>query len=222
MLRLVQLNTGFRSLSCRLLLSTKLVTPRFWYSQDNSKAEEIFKRKLIAREKEFRSRLPQWEKRDISLKKRYGVWNPTKKVSRVQMQDIRSLKLQMPNLKTVDMANMFGVSPESIRRILNSKWQPSENDMKKLEKRAERRKAESRERKEQSEQDLKDGVRRIHRAKTIKLQNVRYKETDAINEKDTSKKTASKRQLHAVTGKQGKMKTTIDKPFVPSVADLIK
>ncbi|CAN3364613.1 required for respiratory growth protein 9, mitochondrial [Diutina catenulata] len=91
---------------------------------------------------------PTWAKRDASLKKRYGEWNPTRKLSRQQMDDLRSLSVQMPHLKTVDLAQYFGVSPEAVRRILKSSWQPTESDTTELQAREQRRREERKQRRE--------------------------------------------------------------------------
>lgn len=86
--------------------------------------------------------LPEWAKRQQSLKQRYGEWNPTRKLSRQQMQDVRNFLEQLPHLKTVDLAQYFNISPEAIRRILKSSWVPKNED--EIVKRDERRKARNR------------------------------------------------------------------------------
>lgn len=63
----------------------------------------------------------EWEKRDASIKKRFGSWNPTRKISRQKMQEMRDLTVSMPHLRTIDLANMYTISPEAVRRILESK-----------------------------------------------------------------------------------------------------
>lgn len=81
-----------------------------------------------------------WQKRDSSIKKRYGEWNPTRKLTREQMDDVRLFYQQMPHLKTIDLANYFSILPEAIRRILKSKWAPSEEVQQQLKVREETRK----------------------------------------------------------------------------------
>ena len=66
--------------------------------------------------------LPEYKKRDRAIKQRYGTWNPTRKLSRQQINDIRL----MGNMKTIEIANMYRISPEAIRRILKSKWVPGD------------------------------------------------------------------------------------------------
>lgn len=106
-----------------------------------SSSEEAFRRKIMEAEKEQDKKAPMWVKRDQSLRKRYGNWNPTRKLSRQQVQDIRDLKQQMPLIKTIQIADIFQINPESIRRILKSKWTPTEEELKEIEERAVRRKA---------------------------------------------------------------------------------
>lgn len=115
------------------------------YSDEARKSEMVFKKKLQQNEAEFQKGLPEWKKRQFSLEKRYNSWNPTKKLSRQQIQDLRNLKDQAPHMKTVELANYFDVSPEAVRRILRSKWVPKEEEMEDLLERAERRKNASKE-----------------------------------------------------------------------------
>lgn len=83
--------------------------------------------------------VPEWQKRDASIKKRYGQWNPTRKLTRDQMDDVKNIAAQMPHLRTVDLAQYFNVLPEAIRRILKSKWQPLERTGLALREREQRR-----------------------------------------------------------------------------------
>lgn len=116
--------------------------------------ELAFKKKLQEVEAERAKNAPFWEIREASLRKRYGQWNPTHKLSRQQMNDIRDLKTRAPQLKTVQIADFFGVNPESIRRILKSKWVPNDTDLARLERRAEERKQASRERRKLEKEAL--------------------------------------------------------------------
>ncbi|WPK25181.1 hypothetical protein PUMCH_002485 [Australozyma saopauloensis] len=116
--------------------------------------EEVFKQKLALAEKAAKERLPEWEKREEALRKRYGHWNPTHKLSRQQMVDIREFKKAAPHLKTVQIADHFRVNPESIRRILKSKWTPKEKELENILERAEKRKQKSNERKRLSKSEL--------------------------------------------------------------------
>lgn len=103
----------------------------------------LFKEKIISQERAASEALPLWKKRDLSHRKRYGEWRPTKKLSRQQMLDIRNLKEQMPEMKTIQIADHFKISPEAVRRILRSKWVPSDDEESDLIRRAEKQKREA-------------------------------------------------------------------------------
>jgi hypothetical protein len=63
------------------------------------------------------------------LKEKLGgqAWNPRKKLSPDTMEGIRHLHQTQPDKFTTPvLAEHFKVSPEAIRRILKSKWQPSD------------------------------------------------------------------------------------------------
>ncbi|CCE85587.1 Piso0_005199 [Millerozyma farinosa CBS 7064] len=113
------------------------------YYSNRKDAFTLFKEKIASQEKAASEALPLWKKRDLSHRKRYGEWRPSKKLSRQQMSDIRNLKEQMPEMKTVQIANHFKISPEAVRRILRSKWVPSDDEENDLIRRAERQKREA-------------------------------------------------------------------------------
>ncbi|KAH3901515.1 mitochondrial ribosome assembly protein RRG9 SCDLUD_003011 [Saccharomycodes ludwigii] len=68
--------------------------------------------------------VPLWLSQKIALKKKFKQWNPPKKLNRDTMNSIRLLKQTMPDLDATTLANQFKVSPDAIRRILKSKWNP--------------------------------------------------------------------------------------------------
>lgn len=117
------------------------------WNTSKATGEAVFKQKLDQAEKAAKEKLPEWHKREEALRKRYGLWNPTRKLSRQQMIDIRELKKAAPHLKTVQLADHFNVNPESIRRILKSKWVPSDNELESILQRTEKRKLKSLEKK---------------------------------------------------------------------------
>jgi hypothetical protein len=64
-----------------------------------------------------------------ALREKLGgeAWNPRKKLSPDTMEGIRHLHSTQPDRFTTPvLAEHFKVSPEAIRRILKSKWQPSD------------------------------------------------------------------------------------------------
>ncbi|OOF99578.1 hypothetical protein ASPCADRAFT_203350 [Aspergillus carbonarius ITEM 5010] len=67
-------------------------------------------------------------------------WNPPKKLSPDALEGIRHLHAVAPERFTTPvLAEEFKVSPEAIRRILKSKWRPSENELDDRRKRWEKR-----------------------------------------------------------------------------------
>jgi hypothetical protein len=60
-------------------------------------------------------------------------WNPPRKLSREAMEGLRTLHAHDPAQYTTPvLASRFKVSPEAVRRILKSKWQPSDERKKEL------------------------------------------------------------------------------------------
>jgi hypothetical protein len=74
---------------------------------------------------------PSWQLQKAALKEKLGgqAWNPRKKLSPDTMEGIRHLHSSQPDRFTTPiLAQHFKVSPEAIRRILKSKWQPSDEE----------------------------------------------------------------------------------------------
>lgn len=72
-----------------------------------------------------------WQIQKEALKQKFGSdgWNPRKRLSPDALEGIRSLHAQYPDTYTTPvLAEHFKVSPEAIRRILRSKWKPSEEE----------------------------------------------------------------------------------------------
>jgi hypothetical protein len=71
----------------------------------------------------------QIEKAAIKSKLNGEAWNPRKKLSPDTMEGIRHLHQTYPQRFTTPvLAQHFKVSPEAIRRILKSKWRPSDEE----------------------------------------------------------------------------------------------
>lgn len=70
-------------------------------------------------------------------------WNPPKKLSREAMDGLRTLHNHDPEtFTTTALATRFKISPEAVRRILKSRWQPDGSRLAKIaEKEAQARKA---------------------------------------------------------------------------------
>ena len=75
------------------------------------------------------SHIQPWSIQKRALKEKFGAqgWMPRKRLSPDALEGIRTLHAQYPETYTTPiLAEHFKVSPEAIRRILKSKWRPSE------------------------------------------------------------------------------------------------
>lgn len=86
-------------------------------------------------------RRPEWAKRKEAVKKsiKGERWNPSKKLSKTEMEGVRLIKRHNPDITSSELAAQFKVSPEAIRRILKSKWVPTEEEEERIQKRWKRR-----------------------------------------------------------------------------------
>lgn len=70
-------------------------------------------------------------------------WSPPRKLSRPAMEGLRIMHAQHPEVFTTPvLAEKFRISPEAVRRILKSKWEPTREQRTKLAQRAERERRE--------------------------------------------------------------------------------
>jgi hypothetical protein len=71
-----------------------------------------------------------WRAQKAALKAKFPEgWQPRKKLSPDALAGIRALHAQFPDeYPTEVLANKFEVSPEAIRRILRSKWTPTQEE----------------------------------------------------------------------------------------------
>ena len=91
---------------------------------------------------EDKDELPSWATQKEALKKKLEgqSWNPRKKLSPDTMEGIRHLHETQPERFTTPvLAKHFKVSPEAIRRILKSKWRPSDEEQEERLKRWDKR-----------------------------------------------------------------------------------
>ena len=82
-----------------------------------------------------------WRIQKDALDKKFpSGWNPPKKLSPDALEGIRHLHATAPErFTTAVLAEEFKVSPEAIRRILKSRWRPSEAEAESRRKRWEKR-----------------------------------------------------------------------------------
>ena len=72
-----------------------------------------------------------WQIQKAALKEKFSEegWNPRKRLSPDAMEGIRALHKSAPDTFTTSvLASQFKLSPDAIRRILKSKWQPNEEE----------------------------------------------------------------------------------------------
>ena len=70
-----------------------------------------------------------WQIQKSALSKKFGgsSWLSRKRLSPDSLEGIRTLHTEFPDTYTTPvLANLFQISPEAIRRILKSKWRPSD------------------------------------------------------------------------------------------------
>lgn len=160
-----------------------------------------------------RQKAPEWQKRNEAIRARYGVWNPSRRLSIQQIQDLRDLKAKVPHLKTKDLADLYHISPEAVRRILKSKWVPKDEEVGSVIERAERRKARSREHKQHLLNEV-DGLRdRLDR-----LTPVVAREPVPPPEGASTRGTRSRRRPSSSSSSSSPKHRG---PFTPSVGDII-
>ena len=68
----------------------------------------------------------QFRKSIIKNDIKHNHWNPLKKLSRSEMNKLKELKQYFPHFTTADLGKIFHISPESVRRILKSKYIPND------------------------------------------------------------------------------------------------
>ncbi|KAF2154182.1 hypothetical protein K461DRAFT_123923 [Myriangium duriaei CBS 260.36] len=111
--------------------------------------EAAKKRKLEAAQREMKIKMQQrkaakepWQVQKAAIKDKLGdqTWNPRKRISPDAIAGVRSLHASDPNVySTQRLAEYFQISPDAVRRILKSKWQPREEEAVKRRERWERR-----------------------------------------------------------------------------------
>lgn len=79
-------------------------------------------------------------------KMKLGPWRPLKRLTRSEMNHLRSLRqLQPEEWTTGRLSKMFGVSSSAVKRILRSKFDPSQEVEERQEKRAQEQRLKRRE-----------------------------------------------------------------------------
>lgn len=69
--------------------------------------------------------LDPWKRQMFALKEKFPEgWNPNRKLSRDKMDELRERRKLDPSLDNTQLGSIYRISPEAVRRILKSKWDP--------------------------------------------------------------------------------------------------
>ncbi|KAJ6260267.1 hypothetical protein Dda_4491 [Drechslerella dactyloides] len=70
---------------------------------------------------------PAWKTHRDAVKAKHSgsAWNPFTRLSPAAVATLKQLKAENPNMTVEEYAPIFKISPDSLRRILRSKWTPS-------------------------------------------------------------------------------------------------
>lgn len=98
-------------------------------AREKAKAEKQEQLEIAQRRaaKERLQNRPLWASQKEALKVKFPEgWRPRRKLSPDALNGIRALNAQFPDTYTTEvLSNKFEVSPEAIRRILKSRWEPT-------------------------------------------------------------------------------------------------
>lgn len=94
---------------------------------------------IIHRDRKASDEKPDWLKHKEALRRNFpDGWNPPKKISRPSMTLLRTLhKTDPAQFSLPVLSQKFKISPEAVRRILRSKWEPDRATSEKLQASAE-------------------------------------------------------------------------------------
>ncbi|ODV63715.1 mitochondrial ribosome assembly protein RRG9 ASCRUDRAFT_5660 [Ascoidea rubescens DSM 1968] len=123
------------------LNKNKINVDKIIASNNEYSAEEILKEKQKLKRLFKNKSTPEWMKKQLTfkIKLKNERWNPQKKLSREQMEMLRTIKTEDPSVTVKELSKLYGISPESVTRILKSKWRPTiEEENKQEEKRRKR------------------------------------------------------------------------------------
>eukprot|EP01080_Neovahlkampfia_damariscottae_P004408 gene4408-7783_t len=91
---------------------------KFDDSIDILNPNEVQKIKIKEKQEEI-VKIPKWTKKRV----KFGKWDPTRKLSREEMEELKSLSKKDPLTYNFQfLSTKFKISPESVKRILKSKF----------------------------------------------------------------------------------------------------
>ncbi|KAL2113543.1 hypothetical protein VUR80DRAFT_3470 [Thermomyces stellatus] len=85
------------------------------------------RRRTIGPKKPTPPQKQPWQAQKDALKRKFPFgWAPPKRLSPDALAGLRALHAQFPDTYTTPvLSDLFGISPEAVRRILKSKWAPA-------------------------------------------------------------------------------------------------
>lgn len=98
---------------------------------DAAETERKPMKKLITKDTPRRLEKEKWQIDKTAFREKFRgeAWNPKRRLSPDALEGIRTLHAQHPEeFTTPVLAEHFKVSPEAVRRILRSKWRPSNDE----------------------------------------------------------------------------------------------
>lgn len=127
----------------------------------------------------------EWRRHRLAIKEAFPQgWSPPRKLSREAMDGMRAMHIyDKRTFSTPVLAEKFKISPEAVRRILRSKWEPSREQRARF---AERERRSREERKMQSRlEEKKQNMELISETATIpERPNRRDERPKGLNSKD--------------------------------------
>lgn len=126
----------------------------------------------------------EWRRHRLAIKEAFPQgWSPPRKLSREAMDGLRAMHIyDKRTFSTPVLAEKFKISPEAVRRILRSKWEPSREQRTRF---AERERRSREERKMQNRlEEKKQNMELISEAAKPEKPNRREERPKGINSKD--------------------------------------
>ncbi|KAG2068022.1 hypothetical protein BDR04DRAFT_1136146 [Suillus decipiens] len=127
----------------------------------------------------------EWKRHRLAIKEAFPQgWSPPRKLSREAMDGLRAMHMyDKRTFSTPVLAEKFKISPEAVRRILRSKWEPSREQRARF---AERERRSREERKMQSRlEEKKQNMELISETAMPARPNRRDERPKGINSKDS-------------------------------------
>ncbi|KAI0942179.1 hypothetical protein AcW1_009518 [Taiwanofungus camphoratus] len=140
-------------------------------AEDDAEEQQVYARPSPIRHKPSKIPTPrEFVTYRDTLKKAFPEgWSPPRKLSREAMDGLRSMHASHPDIFTTPvLAEKFRVSPEAVRRILKSKWEPTRERRVRLAERERRKREEWIRQNREEERRLKNELEKLNPRPTSK------------------------------------------------------